>query len=132
MYGDHIVILDDAWDACEQSRNFKFGEQLFPLLVKFASEYWDALAQGGKGDSEARKILGSHYAAQESEKVKNNPELCRFRTFQYKGSDVLMLSHLRIGTKDSVEDTIRVHFHWDSTDKVLVIGYCGPHRPLNV
>jgi uncharacterized protein (UPF0335 family) len=132
MYGDRIVILDDSWDACEQSRNFKFGEQLFPLLVKFAGEYWDALAQGGKGDSEARKILGSHYAAQESEKVKNNPDLRRFRTFQYKGSDVLMLSHLRIGTKDSVEDTIRVHFHWDSTDKVLVIGYCGPHLPLNV
>lgn len=130
FYGDRVVILPSAWESVIDSRNFKHGKQLFVLLVKLADEYWESLEQGGVGDSEARKIFTKHYAAHESDTVKNSKDLSRYRTFQYKGIDVLMLSHLKIGTSNNIEETIRIHFHWDSVDRVIAVGYCGKHLPL--
>jgi hypothetical protein len=45
----------------------------------------------------------------------------------YCGIPTLMLAHLKLGTKDSAVETLRVHFHWDADARALVIGHCGPH-----
>ena len=50
------------------------------------------------------------------------------RTFRYNKEDLVMWRHLRIGVKESVAETIRVHFDWVATEKKLVIGWCGEHR----
>lgn len=130
FYSDRLIILDTAWNSSLESTVFKHGSKLFSLLMNLGEEYWGVLQDGGAGDSKARKIFGSNYAAKESDTVKGNKELCRHRIFQYKGADVLMLKHIKIGVKDSAEETIRVNFHWDSADRVIAIGYCGPHLPL--
>ncbi|WP_282454615.1 hypothetical protein [Burkholderia gladioli] len=38
-----------------------------------------------------------------------------------------MEKHLKIGIKDSVAETLRVHFEWVGADNVVVIGHCGKH-----
>jgi hypothetical protein len=74
-----------------------------------------------------RGVFGNAYAASESEKAESNPRAKRLRTFTYKGNDIVMMSHLRIGVNDGVAETLRIHFAWDSDDRKIIIGHCGQH-----
>jgi hypothetical protein len=38
-----------------------------------------------------------------------------------------MMKHLKIGVKDSVAETLRIHFEWDDGDRKIIIGHCGSH-----
>jgi hypothetical protein len=38
-----------------------------------------------------------------------------------------MWQHLKIGAKDSINRTLRIHFYWDSNLSKVVIGHCGKH-----
>jgi hypothetical protein len=38
-----------------------------------------------------------------------------------------MWQQLKIGVKDSVNHTLRVHFHWDADLQQVVTGHCGKH-----
>ena len=40
---------------------------------------------------------------------------------------ILMEKHLKYGVKDSLAETLRVHFEWLADEKKLVIGHCGKH-----
>ena len=126
---DRIVILDNAWESAHASLRFKHGRKLLDLLLTLATEYWSELALGSP-DSEARKVFGTSYAAQESERVARNPEARARRTFSFRGEKYEMMKHLKIGTKDSASETIRVHFEWIPGDQLIVIGYCGEHIPF--
>jgi len=41
-----------------------------------------------------------------------------------------MLKHLKIGTKDSLSETLRVHFEWIAKEGCIVVGHCGGHLPF--
>lgn len=128
-FPDRIIVLESASKSARESASFSKTQKLSDLLFRLATEYYDKIISGP--DSQARQVFGnSEFAAQESETVANNTELLRKRTFDYRGTSTPMLKHLKIGVNDSVVDTIRVHFHWDSENKKIVIGYCGPHLPL--
>src|SRR5262249_38597658 len=109
--------------------DFKFPEKVGQLLWLLATEYRAALVSG-KGDTEARKVLGSAYAACESETTGQNGGAKAMRTFDYQGEQVTMEKHLKVGVKESDARTARVYFHWDSERGRIVIGHCGPHLPL--
>lgn len=128
MYPSRIVVLDSALESARDSASFRQGRKLIGLLFKLATEYIDALSEGG--DSRAKDIFGKSYSANESETVERSPELSRLRRFYYNGEYVYMYKHLKIGVADSVIETIRVHFYWDSVKSAIVIGYCGPHLPI--
>jgi len=38
-----------------------------------------------------------------------------------------MLRHLKIGVGSGTATGLRIHFHWDSVRRRIVIGYCGQH-----
>ena len=40
---------------------------------------------------------------------------------------MVMEKHLKHGVKDSVAETLRIHFEWVADQKKLVIGHCGKH-----
>lgn len=129
-YPSRIVVLDSAWKSSRKSESFKHSQRLASLFEKLATEYFEKISSGP--DSEARKVFSpNEFSARESETVMNNDEMCKKRTFEYMGESVLMLRHLKIGVADSVLDTIRVHFHWDNTQRKIVIGHCGPHLPIS-
>ena len=121
-----LEVLDSAWKSADDSKSFRHKKQLFELLWKLATEYWYALANG-RSDTEARYVFGEHYAAKESETVERNKRSCAQRTFAYKGNEVQMMRHLKIGVKESVAETMHIHFEWIADDRKIVIGHCGPH-----
>jgi len=129
LYPDRLVVLPEAWKAARQSAKFRKGREALRLLRSLATEYWEAL-QAGKGDAQARRIFGNNYAAKESQTVENNKRAKEARTFSYNGQAITMLKHLKIGTKDSLSETLRVHFEWIAKDGLIVIGHCGGHLPF--
>jgi hypothetical protein len=126
LFPERLVVLESAWNSAKESASFRHGEKAFELLWKLANAYWTALDSGAP-DSQARQCFGNAYAAKESESVMNNRRARRLRTFSYKGADLAMMRHLKIGVKDSITETLRIHFEWDADDRRLVLGHCGPH-----
>ena len=129
LFPSRIIVLPDAWTSARESDGFLQGEKLFGLLYALATAYWTDLC-AGKPDQVARQVFGSAYAAKESETVLGRKDARRRRTFAYGGQEYVMEQHLKIGRKDSIAETIRVHFAWVPSQERLVIAHCGPHIPL--
>jgi hypothetical protein len=125
-FPERLVILPNAFDSARESRTFREKKRAFNLLWKLATDYYQTLCEG-KPDAQARQIFGDDFSAKESETVEKNAVARQLRIFTYKGNDYEMMAHLRIGTKDSVADTLRVHFRWFSDEQKIVIGHCGRH-----
>ena len=117
-YPERVVLLDSAIRSAKDVEEFNRIRGLAVLLRKWVTLYYDALVSGG-GDNEGHDLLGFGFAAKNGD----GPQ----KTIEYKGRKVLLVRHLRFGTKESVNETIRVYFAWDSEDRKLVIGYCGKH-----
>jgi hypothetical protein len=129
LHSASCIILDSARVSARQCETFQSGRRLLDLLIRLVTNYRTALIEGG--DADARKSFSTgEFAANESETVLNNQTLRRARMFPYRGEQVEMLRHLKIGVADDVGKTIRVHFYWDSDRQLIVIGYCGPHLPI--
>lgn len=127
LYGDRVVVLETAFESAEESdrSGFRHGSKAFELLTKLVTEYWEALADG-KGDQQAKAVFGQNaYSANETSVI--SKEGRRRRTFSYRGRDFLMEKHLKHGVKDSLAETLRVHFEWLSDEGKIVIGHCGKH-----
>lgn len=125
FFPDRVVVLDSAYDSAQDSKEFMYGKRAFDLLWSFVNEYWTALASG-QGDMIGKRAFGANdYAQNEGHALSNAGK--RRRTFNYRGTDILMEKHLKVGIKDSVAETLRVHFEWIGAEKRLVIGHCGKH-----
>lgn len=127
LFAERIVVLDTAMVAAQDSdsQNFKYGKRALDLLWKLANGYWQALSEG-RGDQHAKAAIGNNaYAQNEGQAL--TLEGKRRRTFSYRGRDVVMEKHLRLGVKESISKTLRVHFAWLADEKRIVIGHCGKH-----
>jgi len=122
-YPERIVVLPSAVASAQKARAFRFTDKLLQLFDKLATVYFEALASG-KGDTGAYAYMGWSYAANDSF---GSASAKKRRVFEYKGQDILMEKHLRIGQKPSPSETIRVHFEWIAPEKKIVIGWCGRH-----
>ena len=132
LYSDRVVVLRSATESARASVTFRKRKKAFELLSRLVTDYWDRFREAG--DVKARQVFGNEqFSATESERVTSNANAVRLRTFTYEGRQVQMLRHLKIGTKDSVADTLRVHFHVvereENGEKLpkIVIGHCGCH-----
>jgi hypothetical protein len=126
LYPDRVVVLDSAIASAREASKFKHSRRALDLLIKLCGPFWSQLSEG-KGTIDAKAILSDAYAANESETVRGRRKARELRTFDYAGQPVEMMSHLRIGTKDSLVETWRCHFHWDAASRRIVIGHCGRH-----
>ncbi|MBI5918705.1 MAG: hypothetical protein HY849_04955 [Nitrosomonadales bacterium] len=127
LYSDRIIFLETAKTSAKESDRggFRQGEKAFDLLQKLATEYWQQLADG-KSDQQAKAVFGQNtYAANESDALSNEGK--RRRTFCYRGREFLMEKHLKHGVKDSLAETLRVHFEWLAHEKKIIVGHCGKH-----
>jgi hypothetical protein len=129
LFPDRVIVLDSAHKSARESDSFRERAKLFELLWKLANDYWQQLSHG-IGDVTARAVFGNSFAAGESERASNNKRVVKSRTFFLDSNPIQMFRHLKIGNKDSVYETIRVHFDWLPDKRMIVIGYCGPHLPL--
>ncbi len=124
LFSDRIVVLDAAVASAKRSAIFKYSPKAYELLFALATDYWTLLS-GGTGNHQAKDVFGSSFAARESKSLSKDGKTRR--TFKYNGDDIEMMQHLKIGTADNAADTLRIHFHWDAAERLIVIGYCGPH-----
>jgi len=127
LYSDRVVILESAKAAAKESDRggFRHGRKALDLLWKLVTDYWECLAEG-MGDQQGKAVFGQNgYAANESSVLSSEGK--RRRTFNYRGRDLLMEKHLKHGIKDSVAETLRVHFEWLPSESKIVIGHCGKH-----
>jgi hypothetical protein len=97
-------------------------EQLWLLATAFREQKLK-----GAPDRVAGQVFGRSYASHESNSIVINPKAKRESTFTYNDRSVVMWQHLKIGVKDSVNHTLRVHFYWDADLQQVVIGHCGQH-----
>ena len=127
LFPDRVVVLESAWKSAKKSSGFRHPQEAFNLLWKLVTLYWGIL-NDGLGDNEARSVFGrNEYSAKESETVLNNQTARELRTFNCGDERVLMEKHLKFGKKDSIAETIRIHFEWDANNKKITIGHAGPH-----
>ncbi len=127
LYSDRISFLETAKNSAKESDRggFRQGTKAFDLLQKLATEYWQQLADN-KSDQQAKTVFGQNaYAANEASALSNNGK--RRRTFSYRGREFLMEKHLKHGVKDSLAETLRVHFEWLAHEKKIIVGHCGKH-----
>jgi hypothetical protein len=127
---DSLILLESAWKSADEASGFELGDRLFVLLWRLATSYRQARLDG-QPDIAGIQVFGpTAFAARESQGIENSPSARRARYFTYKGEEVLMLQHLKIGVKDSINRTLRIHFLWDPVAGKVVIGHCGKHLPL--
>lgn len=127
LYPDRIVVLPSALDSARESDRggFRHGHRAYTMLTTFADGYWQALASG-KGDQIAKACFGYNaFSSNEGEGLTADGN--RRRSFAYNGTVYRMIKHLKYGVKDSLADTLRIHYEWIAEEKRLVIGHCGKH-----
>lgn len=127
LYSDRVVFLDTAKGSAKESDRggFRQGTKAFELLLKLSTDYWQLLNYG-QGDQQAKAVFGNNgYAAKEASGLSNDGK--RRRTFSYRGRELLMEKHLKHGVKDSLAETLRVHFEWLANERRIIVGHCGKH-----
>lgn len=126
LYGERIVFLPSALESARQAASFQKPDKAFDLMLILAEEYWHAYQRGG--DAEGKKVFpGETFAPRESETVEGRKEARERRTFVFQGRPMVMWKHLKIGFKDSVSETWRLHFDTDRSTGKIVVGHCGKH-----
>jgi hypothetical protein len=123
---ESFVVLDSAWNSAREAKGFEHGDQLFELLWILGTDYREQKIAGAP-DLIAGQEFGNRYAARESNTTEDNPKARKARTFIYKEEEIEMWQHLKIGAKDSINRTLRIHFNWDCNSGRVVIGHCGKH-----
>lgn len=127
VFSDRLTFLESAKESARKASGFEWPEEVGSLIVRLATSYYEAILNGG-GDTEARKVFGAkEFAAKEASLSNKGRDL---RTFTWAGKDVVMESHLKVGTKASDAKCLRVHFLWDPDQKRIVVGHCGSHLDL--
>nr|VFK50795.1 MAG: hypothetical protein BECKTUN1418E_GA0071001_100447 [Candidatus Kentron sp. TUN]VFK52020.1 MAG: hypothetical protein BECKTUN1418F_GA0071002_100447 [Candidatus Kentron sp. TUN] len=129
-FSKSCIILDSAIESAENVPHFKKGRRLLDMINRLISKYLPRYLEGG--DNQARSIFTPReYSANESETVMSNQKSRKYRTFFYKGAEIQMQQHLRVGVTEDNKHTIRVHFSIDKEEKKVVIGHCGEHLPIS-
>ncbi len=128
LYPDALHLLPAALVSAEDAVGFEQPEVLREMLLQLVTDFRQCLLDG-KGTQEGVRIFGRKaFTTRESDNLSSKGR--NARTFSYKGQHVFMEQHLKIGVKDSEAHCLRVHFHWDSPSRKIVIGHCGKHLPL--
>lgn len=129
LFPERVEVLDAAFSSAYESdeARFQLTSKAADLLINLVTKYWEALASGGT-DQQAKECFGAQsYNANEGKlSARGRAE----RTFLYKGEAIFMDNHLKIGGRDSLATTLRIHFAWFSSEKRIVIGHCGRHLEL--
>lgn len=126
LFANRVVVLETALDSAKGSDRggFRYANKAFDLLLNLADTYWAALVDG-QGDQDAKNVFGQSFSAKESKNL--SAEGRSRRTFIYLDREIIMEKHLKIGVKDSIAETLRIHFEWISEEEKIVVGYCGKH-----
>lgn len=127
LFPERVIVLDSALTSARESDrgDFQHCTKALELLLLLCTSYWEALVRG-EGDQGARNVFGKNgFAAKEAEGLSKDGK--DRRTFVHRGKIIFMERHLKHGVKDSLSETLRVHFAWIGEHREIAIGHCGKH-----
>jgi hypothetical protein len=125
----HIIFCDTMMQCLKKwsypETIFTQTKEILRLLDSFV-EKWktdDALFYSEKA---IRDFGLNHEVSGESDTVKNNPKLKNMRTFYLPdGRKLFFEQHIKL------TNGFRLYFYPDMAQKLIYIGYVGPHLPAN-
>jgi hypothetical protein len=120
----NVIVLPSAFKSAKRSEEFRDRKSVFDLLWRLATCYRSNLL-AGKGDVEARQAFTTTEFAPHDGEIGERDR--KQRCFEYRGERREFQKHLRIGFKESASETLRIYFDFDTSEKKIVIAYCGPH-----
>lgn len=129
LYGDRIIILDDAKKSAKE---FVGDEnEVFSIIRSVYSDLWPLFfdeMQIGTIDieSEYQNRSGFEMTLHESKTTKRDPKFMRLRERQYRGRKLDITPHIK-GTSGRKDALLRVHFCKDLETGKIIIGHCGSH-----
>ena len=125
-----VVILKEAWKSAKEiDSDFKNTTTLLKLLSRLVTDFYDeSLKENGNPKS---VFTTNEYAATESDTTIKSTKLQQQRLFKVQDRQIQMNSHLKIGTADNVNFTLRIHFVFDKATNKVLIGWCGKHLDVS-
>lgn len=128
-YSDRVVILDSAYDSAREFDGRQNLDEEWQILRSTANELWSLYFETDQPVDIAKEYqcaTSYELALNETALTKENAECRRLRTFKYKGTEQLFITHIK-GRATSKKDAFRVHYLADRQDRKIVIGHCGKH-----
>ena len=130
LFPTRIVVLPSALESASKLDGiYKRGSRLLKLLLRLATDYYEAISE--KGDAVARRVFTpDEYSACEAQTTREGA-LGRIRDFRCGKTMLRMEQHLKIGISADASLTLRCYFAWLASERKLVIGHCGEHLPVS-
>lgn len=125
--GQHVVVLASAYESAEQSPyRIDFQRAADALACVFSvAEGWHT-GTLGKSIGQTFRDLGQDYSAKVSRSTAGESR-SRY-TRSYKGETRWLDEHLKVG-KGNPEDSLRIHWFRDESDRAFVLAHVGRHLP---
>ena len=130
LRGDRLIVLPSAAKSAEEAVQFRSGRRLLSMLLRLAGAYGDEVILRKKSDSPV--FTERELVRCETEATRRNEKLTAMRTFAWKGAEIEMERHLRIGQAQDPTRTLRVYFAYLPEEQRFAIGWCGEHLPTTL
>ena len=131
---DEIILTSSAFKSAKEHPHYRYPERVleaFEMLKKSHDKFRSISGKNMKIDySKILRKSGMNFEIANGESKSTMNKYPLSRTFKHNGKDVQMLPHIKIG-KGSDDETVRIHFIFDSKSKKFIIGHCGKHLPVS-
>jgi hypothetical protein len=127
FFPEELIVLDSAYQSAKESdrSGFSKGRHAWDLLNKLGFKYARSL-QNDETEQKAAESFGKNdFAWNEGNDLPSAAKSAR--TFVHDSQSIFMERHLKFGVKDSIAETLRIHFAWHSATRKVLIGHCGKH-----
>jgi hypothetical protein len=128
VYPDKLIFTEKAVESTKSS-TLKSLNAAWKCLRAMATTFHDLHFQRKLPlrdlAKEFRNSTGFELAVGESERTRKDKRLGALRRDVYRGQEIDISTHVKHGT--SPGNMLRVHYHADQREKVLVVGHCGDH-----
>lgn len=130
LHSDHVIVLEDAIRSAKRAAINGRSADLFEVwhcLHSVATTLWSLYFAESSNNiaRDYRSQTGYELALTEGESTNRDKKFATLRTKSYKGQDIDITPHVKFG--DRPPKCLRVHYHADPENRVLVIGHCGDH-----
>jgi hypothetical protein len=127
IFPEKIVFSEQAKKSAKES-NFPVADA-WPCLFKIATILHDLFFLEPDKAIDIEKEFNNNtrfeLSMTEGKQTNKDPNLSKLRTIQYKGKEISIFPHVKLG--NSSGKLLRVHFYPDRDENRIVVGHCGDH-----
>lgn len=130
FFAERLIVLPQAFESAEKHSSGD-ADEAWRILRGLALEMYNILffgenQQQGAIDDEFYAKTGFKVSFRDTKATKNHASYKKKRTVSYQGRDIDISPHVK-GKSGNRNETLRVHFASDHTNRKIIIGHCGAH-----